>query len=182
MVVKADDRSVVHKTERGLVRLGVGDDDQVRSAVTQIVAELGRPTTILVQPEASGIEVALGIAHDPGLGPLVMLAAGGVATDVWDDRVFLLPPITKDDAARAVRSLRLWPLLDGFRGSARAAVTSLEDLVVSVARLALEVPAVGELDLNPVLVGPDGCSVVDVALRLRSTASAVPETRGLRPV
>ncbi len=182
VVVKADDRSVVHKTERGLVRLGVGDDDQVRSAVTQIVAELGRPTTILVQPEASGIEVALGIAHDPGLGPLVMLAAGGVATDVWDDRVFLLPPITKDDAARAVRSLRLWPLLDGFRGSARAAVTSLEDLVVSVARLALEVPAVGELDLNPVLVGPDGCSVVDVALRLRSTASAVPETRGLRPV
>ena len=183
VVVKADDRTVVHKTERGLVRLGVRDAAHVQVAVTGILAELGRPTTILVQPEASGTELALGVAHDPGLGPLVMVAAGGVATDVWDDRVFLLPPVSPADAARAVRSLRLWPLLDGFRGSSRPDVASLEALVVAVGRLALEVPAVAELDLNPVLVGPHGCTVVDVALRLDPAASSpVPETRGLRPV
>lgn len=183
VVIKADDRDVVHKTERGLVRLGVLDDAQVRTAVTHIVAELGRATTILVQPQSSGVEIALGIARDPGLGPLVMVAAGGVATDVWDDRVFLVPPVTAADAARAVRSLRLWPLLDGFRGSAPVDVAALERLVVSVGRLALDVPAVGELDLNPVLVGPHGCTIVDVALRLdRDAAPPAAEVRQLRAV
>lgn len=183
VVVKSDERSVVHKTERGLVHLGVDDDDQVRSAVADLVAELGRAGPVLVQPTAGGVEVALGIARDASLGPLVMVAAGGVATEVWDDRVFLLAPVTAAEAARALRSLRLWPLLDGFRGSAPCDVAALEHLVVAVGRLALDVPAITELDLNPVLVGPRGCSVVDVALRLADTAAlTLRDVRGLRPV
>ena len=67
---------------------------------------------------AHGVEVALGVVRDPGLGPLVMVAAGGTATEVWDDRRLLLAPVTAQDAAGALRSLRIWPLLAGFRGSA----------------------------------------------------------------
>ena len=65
--------------------------------------------------------------------------------------------MTAQDAARAVRSLRTWPLLDGFRGQPRVDSAALEDLVVRLGRLAEDVPQVADVDLNPVLVGPDGC-------------------------
>ena len=195
VAVKADDAEILHKTELGLVHLGLDSPDAVRAAVRQVEATLGRPVAVLVQPQVAGIELALGIARDPGLGAMVMLAAGGIATDVWDDRVFLVPPLTSVDAARAVRALRLWPLLDGFRGTSAADVAGIERLVLALGRLALEVPQVAELDLNPVLVGPvlvgpvqlraGGCVVVDVALRLAEPADPVGEAlqvRRLRPV
>ena len=89
--------------------------------------ELGsRRVPVLVQPMASGVELGVGIVRDPGFGPLVMVAAGGVATGVWNDRAFLVPPVTPLDAARVVRALRIWPLLDGYRGLPRVDVAALE--------------------------------------------------------
>ena len=85
-----------------------------------------------------------------------MVAAGGVAVDVWDDHAFLLPPLGTADVVRALRSLRVWPLLDGFRGAEPAAVDELARLVADVARLAVDVPELAELDLNPVMVSPSG--------------------------
>jgi hypothetical protein len=123
---------------------------------------------VLVQPVRPGVEVALGIVRDPGFGPLVMVAAGGVATDLWNDRVFLVPPVSRSDAARALRSLRIWPLLDGYRGSPRADVAGLEELVTTLGSLAVDVPLLAELDLNPVLAAPDGCHLVDIKARLAS--------------
>jgi len=173
VVAKAADPDVVHKTERGLVRTGLDDAHEVALAVAAFAAELTttRPAVLLQPQVAPGIEVALGVVRDPGFGPLVMVAAGGVATDVWDDRVFLMPPLTPADAARAVRSLRIWPLLAGFRGAAAADVDSLEELVLAVGRLAQGVPEVAELDLNPVIVSATGLTVVDVKLRLARAAA-----------
>jgi acyl-CoA synthetase (NDP forming) len=115
---------------------------------------------------AGGVEIVIGIVRDPGLGPLVMVGAGGTATDLWSDRRLLMAPVTRADAAHALRSLRIWPLLSGYRGQAPADVESLLDLVVSVGSLAREVPELAELDLNPVLVGADSCVLVDVKARL----------------
>ena len=95
-----------------------------------------------------------------------MVAAGGIATGILDDRAFLLPPFTRQDAARAIRSLRIWPLLDGYRGAAPGRHRGLEDLVVRLGQLAVDVPEIAELDLNPVMVAPDGCVLVDVKVRL----------------
>ncbi len=173
VVVKAAAPDVVHKTERGLVRTGLMGSSEVARAVTGFAVELAttRPA-VLVQPQAApGVEVAVGLVRDPGFGPLVMVAAGGVATDVWDDRVFLMPPLTAADATRAVRSLRIWPLLAGFRGSPATDVARLEELVLAVGRLAQDVPEVAELDLNPVIVGTSGLAVVDVKVRLASGAA-----------
>ena len=123
---------------------------------------------------ATGVELALGIVRDPAFGPLVMVAAGGVATGVWDDRAFLVPPVSPRDAARVVRSLRIWPLLDGYRGADPADVAALEALVVSLGELAIDVPDLAEIDLNPVVVTPTGTVLVDVKVRLArgSTADA----------
>jgi acyl-CoA synthetase (NDP forming)/GNAT superfamily N-acetyltransferase len=167
VVVKVADRDVVHKSDRGLVRLGLESDEEVDEAVRDFAAELGRSeVAVLVQPLVRGVEIALGVVRDPSLGPLVMVAAGGVATGVLDDRSFLLPPFSRQDAARAVRSLRTWPLLDGYRGTPPVDTAGLERAVVALGDLALDVPEVAELDLNPVMCTSGGCVLVDVRIRL----------------
>ncbi|QIX26722.1 GNAT family N-acetyltransferase [Nocardioides sp. JQ2195] len=167
VAVKVADRGVVHKTDRGLVRVGLTSAHEVREAARGFATELGRrDASVLVQPMESGVEMALGVIHDPVFGALVMVGAGGVATDLWDDRVFLLPPVTAGDAARALRTLRVWPLLEGFRGAPRADVPALEAALVRLGQLAEDVPQLAEIDLNPVLAGPRGCAFVDVKVRL----------------
>jgi hypothetical protein len=99
---------------------------------------------------------------------LVMVAAGGVDIDIWDDRAFLLPPVTRQDAARALRSLRIWPLLKGHRGRPAADLDGIECLMVSLGQLAVDVSEIAELDLNPVMVGPEHASVVDAKVRVAS--------------
>lgn len=177
VAVKVADPSVVHKTERGLVRPGLSSADEVRRACDQISQAMSDPDVpLLVQPMGAGTELVVGVVRDPGLGPLVLVGAGGTATDLWQDRRLLLSPVTRGDVVDALESLRIWPLLSGFRGAERADVEGLVELVLSVGLLAPEVPELAELDLNPVLVGPAGCEVVDVKIRL---ASATPLDDGI---
>jgi acyl-CoA synthetase (NDP forming)/GNAT superfamily N-acetyltransferase len=186
VAVKAADPGVGHKTDRGLVRTGLGSAEEVHRTVDAFSRELGRrDPLVLIQPQVpAGVEVAVGLVRDPSIGPLVMVAAGGVATDVWDDRTFLMAPLTNADAARAVRSLRIWPLLAGHRGSPPVDVVALERLIVAVGQLADDVPTVAELDLNPVIVSPAGAICVDARVRLSEPVgprdAGIP--RQLRPV
>lgn len=176
VVIKAADPTVVHKSDRGLVRTGLSSARDVREAVAAMVAELGvgpaGHDALLVQPQISGggVELAFGVVRDPSFGPLVMVAAGGVAIDVWADRVFLMPPFTPGEAARALRRLRIWPLLAGYRGGGPADIDGLEKLLLGLGQLSAEVPEVAELDLNPVIALPAGTPLpiacVDVKLRL----------------
>jgi acyl-CoA synthetase (NDP forming) len=167
VALKVADPAMVHKTELGLVRPGLATANDVGAAAVQL-AEAMRDDRLelLVQPMATGTEVVVGVVRDPGLGPLVMVGAGGIATELWQDRRLLMAPVTREDARHALRSLRIWPLLSGYRGQAPADVDSLVDLVVSVGSLAREVPELAELDLNPVMVGPQGCVLVDVKARI----------------
>ena len=184
VVLKAADPAVVHKTERGLVRTGLASPEDVLEAAGDLAAKLGSADPdLLVQLEApAGVEMAVGVVRDDSFGPLVMLAAGGVATDVWDDRVFLMPPFSVADAGQAIRRLRIWPLLAGFRGARPVDVPALETLVHAVGQLALDIPEIAEMDLNPVIMSSEGAACVDVKVRLDSTEMAddgVP--RRLRP-
>ena len=172
VAVKVADPHVVHKTERGLVKADLPYLDHVRSAVEGFGAEVGDPDVeVLVQPMAHGIAVALGVVRDPGLGPLVMVAAGGTATEVLDDRRLLLAPVSAQDAARALRSLRIWTLLAGYRGSEPVDEQALVELIVALGRLAVDVPELVEADLNPVVATPQGVELVDVKLRLDRATS-----------
>ncbi len=174
VVVKVADPTVVHKTDRGLVRVGLGSPTEVSAAVQAFETELGHSgVPVLVQPLVDGVEVALGIVRDPAFGPMVMVAAGGITVNLWNDRAFLLPPFTRTDAGRALRSLRSWPLLDGFRGAPRVDVEGLERVVEALGAFATEVPQVAELDLNPVVVTATAVVAVDVKLRLAAPGTAV---------
>ncbi len=183
VAVKVTDPGVVHKTELGLVRTGLRTRAQVRQAYRDFRSVVGHPPEVLVQPMVAGTEIALGLVRDPSMGPLVMVASGGVATDVWDDRAFLVPPVSTAEAAHAICSLRISRLLAGFRGTPAGDVAGLTGLVTALGQLAVDVPEVAELDLNPVVVSADGCAVVDAKVRLATPVG--PDGRAprqLRPV
>ncbi len=170
VVVKVADANVLHKTDRGLVRVGLQTSAEVSAAVDAFRAELGSDSIgVRVQPVLTGVEVACGVVRDPVFGPLVRIAAGGVATEILKDEVYLVPPVTSSDVGRALRGLRLWPLLDGYRGAERVDVEALQAVLVGVGQLVVDVPQVSDLDLNPLLVAPDGVHCVDVKLQLRAS-------------
>lgn len=172
VAVKLAEADVVHKTELGLVRTGLETPQEVRRAVEDMERIAGEGCLVLVQPMVSGVEVALGVVRDPSLGPLVMVAAGGVATDVWDDRAFLLPPFDAGEAERVLRGLRIAPVLEGYRGAPAAAIREVAQLATRLGRMAVDVPEVAEIDLNPVMVGTRSCAVIDAKVRLSSADPA----------
>jgi acyl-CoA synthetase (NDP forming)/GNAT superfamily N-acetyltransferase len=168
VVVKAADPAVVHKSDRGLVRLDLADAGAVCGAYGAITATLGDPDAPVVvqRMRRGGVELAVGVVHDALFGSLVMLGLGGVHTDLLGDRAFRLLPVTDLDAGRMWRSLRGAPLLTGYRGSVPVDTAALEDLLLRVGRLAEDLPEVAELDLNPVLAFGGEVVAVDVKLRL----------------
>ena len=171
VAVKVADSNIVHKTDRGLVRVGLESAGEVIAATRAFARELGRDDVpVIVQPVVDGVEVALGVVRDPGFGPLVMVAAGGIATGILEDRAFLLPPFTERDATRAIRSLRIWPLLDGYRGSPRTDIEGLADLLVTLGQLSIDVPEIAELDFNPVMCTASDVVLVDVKVRLEEAS------------
>jgi acyl-CoA synthetase (NDP forming) len=181
VALKVADPAVVHKTERGLVRIGLASLEEVAGAARGFAAEVGNEEVdLLVQAMLGGVEIAVGVVRDAGLGPLVMVASGGTATELWHDSHLLLAPVSAADVRGALRSLRTWPLLAGFRGASPVDVEALVELVVNVGSLAAEVPEVAELDLNPVLVRADGVALVDVKIRLAPAGAGNDVPRSLR--
>lgn len=176
VVAKACLPDVVHKTDQGLSTTQLGTAAEVDVAARRLTSLADSTCSVLIQAQAApGTELALGVVNDSDFGPLVMVASGGVNLDVWSDQVFLMPPVTDDQVLDAVRSLRSWPLLQGHRGQPAADVAAFVRLVVQVADLALDLPELCELDLNPVIVGPNGIACVDVKVRLRAPTSSAPE-------
>ena len=155
-----------HKTETGGVALDLGDGEQVREAVERI----GGPV-IVQQYLKGGTELLAGAVQDPVFGPLVAFGPGGVFAELIGDATFRIAPLTDVDAEELVTGGKAGHLVAGFRGSPPADAGSLTDLVHRLGRLAEDVPEVSELDVNPVIAGPDGCVAVDARVRLRSRPS-----------
>ena len=160
IVLKSDAAEVHHKTEADGVRLGLRDAAAVAAAYDDLAARLG--PRVVVQHQATGVEVALGIVRDPLLGPLVMVAAGGVLVELVADRAVALPPLDRETALELVGTLRVSALLDGYRGSAPADTGALADALVALGQLAVELgDHLAGVDLNPVMVGARTAYVVD---------------------
>jgi acyl-CoA synthetase (NDP forming) len=158
----------VHKTERGGVALDLRDAQAVREAAERI----GPP--FLVQPLVSaGVELLIGAVEDPVFGPLVALGPGGTLAELIGDASFRLAPLTDVDAEELVTHGKVGVLLAGYRGAPPADAGQVSDVVLRVARLVDDLPEVAELDLNPVIAGPDGCVAVDARIRVAAPSRAV---------
>jgi acyl-CoA synthetase (NDP forming) len=161
VVVKTAAPGVQHKSDVGGVRLALADADAVRDAYDDIAGRLGPQVAVgAMAPE--GVEVALGLVRDPTFGPLVLVAAGGILVEVLHDRALALPPFDEVGARRLIDRLRVRPLLDGVRGARPGDVDSLAAAASRLSVLATDLGDLLEaLDVNPVIVSPDGCVAVD---------------------
>ncbi|MDX6473446.1 MAG: hypothetical protein QOK22_2262 [Gaiellaceae bacterium] len=151
----------VHKTESGGVALDLQADEAIRAAAERI----GGP--LLVQPMIEGgTELLAGIVQDPVFGPLVAFGPGGVLAELIGGAQFRIAPLTDLDALELVQGGKAGQLVRGFRGAAPADAAALADLMHRLSALAVDLPEVAELDLNPVLALPHGCVAVDARIRL----------------
>jgi acyl-CoA synthetase (NDP forming) len=140
----------------------------------QVAALLGCYGIAMASAEAGGVELVVGVVHDPSFGPVVACGAGGVAAELLNDVAVRLTPLTDRDAAEMVRSLASFPLLDGYRGAPRADVAALEDLLLRVGALVEAHPQVAELDLDPVRALARGVVVVDARVRVEAASPRPP--------
>jgi hypothetical protein len=144
------------------VLLGLDSLESVSIAYADLVGRLG-PEVVVAEQVKRGVEIALGIVNDPGLGPLVVVGAGGVLVEVMRDRAVGLPPVGTESARRMIDRLKVRNLLDGVRGSPAADIEAITAAVASVSDIARELgSAIEALDINPLICGPSGVVAVDV--------------------
>jgi acetyl coenzyme A synthetase (ADP forming)-like protein len=150
-----------HKTETGGVALDLAGENEVRAAAQRI------GTPVIVQPMLpAGAELLAGIVQDPVFGPLVAFGAGGVFAELIGEAEFRLAPLTDVDGDELLTSGKAGRLVAGFRGAPAADTQALADLLHRLSLLGEDLPEVAELDLNPIIAGPDGCVVVDARIRV----------------
>ncbi len=179
VALKASASGLVHKTDAGGVRLGLEGPDAVRTAATEIehaVALAGhRLDGLVVQPMApTGIELIVGVVHDRSFGPVLACGAGGTTAELVSDVAVRIMPVTDLEAREMVRSLRTFPLLDGYRGAPRCDLTAIEDVLLRVSAMVEAHPEIVELDCNPLIAGPGGAVIVDARVRVETATPPRP--------
>jgi acyl-CoA synthetase (NDP forming) len=173
VVMKIASADIGHKSDLGLVEVGVRGDAEVRQVFKRLVAtaRAAAPDAaidgVLVAEQASGVETVLGVARDELFGPVVMFGLGGVFVEVLRDVTFRVPPFTAADAAQMLDELAGSALLRGVRGQPPADRRALVEAIMGVQRLAVDLSGeVAELDVNPLLAGPRGVVAADALVVL----------------
>jgi acetyl coenzyme A synthetase (ADP forming)-like protein len=172
VAVKAVAPTLVHKTDPGGVVLGLVGGSAVTAAAREMhesAAAAGHAVEgYLVQQMApAGVEMLVGVVHDPLFGPVVACGGGGTTAELIGDVAVRLSPVTDCDANEMVRSLRTYPLLRGYRGAKEVDVDALEDVVLRLAAMVDEHAEITEVDMNPAIVSTDGAQVVDARIRVQ---------------
>jgi acetate---CoA ligase (ADP-forming) len=162
VVLKTGQPGIAHKSDAGGVVLGIGDPAGLAAAYATMAGRLG-PRVLVCETAQPGTELALGITRDPGLGPLVVIGAGGLLVEFLADRAVALPPVDAAQALRMLDRLRVAGLLAGVRGQPAADTGAIAGAVVAVSAIALELgDHLEALDINPLICGPGGAVAVDV--------------------
>lgn len=158
VVVKGHGSTLTHKSERGLVRLGLANAEQVKIAADEVASAAGDELEgFLIQPMLHGRrEFVAGLIRDPMFGPVVMFGLGGVFTEALNDVVFRGAPVDELEAGCMLDEIAASSLLGSFRGEKPADRKTLISCLVGISRLAIERDDIAEVDINPLLVDPDG--------------------------
>jgi acetate---CoA ligase (ADP-forming) len=166
VVVKVLAAEVSHKSDIGGVALGIANAPALTAAMAAMRARLPQARRVLVQPMIPGIgEVLIGYRVDPDAGPLVVLAAGGIFTEIYRDRSLRLAPVDGRTARDMIAEVRGLQVLTGYRGRPAGDLAALERAVVALSQLAADATVI-EAEINPLIVRTDGVVAVDAVVRL----------------
>jgi acetyltransferase len=170
VALKIASPQITHKTDVGGVALGLEDPGMVRSAYKQMSARVersfpeARVDGVTVQPMINGrskVELIMGAKRDPVFGTVIMAGAGGDKAELLGDIALGFPPLNEKLALRMLESLKVWPLLQGYRGRPPVDLDKVIEILMRLSYLVADHPEISELDINPLLAGKDGVIAVD---------------------
>jgi acetyl-CoA synthetase (ADP-forming) len=171
VVVKLGGDGIAHKTERGLVRLGLGSDAQVADAAAALLAaatpEDGEVHLLVAPMLRATRELIAGLHHDPTFGMTVMLGVGGILAEAVADVAFRLVPLERVDAEEMIDDLALQALLGPFRGEPAVDRDAVADVLLGLSAAAEQRPDIASADLNPLLVVDGRPIAVDALVAVR---------------
>lgn len=174
VVIKALDARLLHKSEVGAVRVGLSSSRDVRSAIESMRTDMGLMAPhipldrVLVEAMSTDVvaEVMASITWHASIGPVMMIAGGGVEAELWNDNVLLAPPFTREEIERAVDRLKVTALVRGWRGRPSGDYGGLLTALENLGRFAMQTRP-EEVEINPILVGRQSVVAVDAVLRFR---------------
>lgn len=176
VAVKALDARLLHKTEVGAVRIGLRTEQEVTDAIAQMMSDMAANCPeiplnhVLVEAMAPDIiaEVMASVTYDPSVGPVMMIAGGGIEAEMWNDSTMLTAPFTRSEIGRALDRLTTSKKIAGWRGRPAGDREALLDQLEALAGFALSANP-EEIEINPILVGQSGAVAVDAVLKLAAS-------------
>jgi len=183
VVLKIQSPDITHKSDAGGVQLNLGTEKMVRAAYERIMdsARSRRPDArvqgVTVQKMASAkdaVELILGIKKDSVFGTVLMVGMGGITAELFGDKALGFPPLNERLARHMLESLKIYPLLTGYRGGSQKNMEKLIQVLIRLSYLAADYPEINELDINPLLVSPDDAIALDARIVIDPTIIGKP--------
>lgn len=174
VVAKLMSPDIIHKTDARVIRLSIKSDDELSQAYEEVISNgksynpNAKIIGVNIQKMAkNGVaEVILGGVRDKNFGPVLMFGFGGIFIEIFKDVSYRVCPITKEEAKRMIRSIKAFPLLNGYRGQPKGDIDQLTDIMLKCCNLLMENPEIIELDLNPIIVFETGKGILVVDARI----------------
>ena len=164
VALKTAAQGILHKSDAGGVKLSIQNDFELEREYEDLQLRLGKQVVVMAMA-GEGVELALGMKNDPHYGPLVVVAAGGILIELLDDRVSDLAPLDIHQVDQMLERLRISKLLGEFRSRPACNRDALIKLIVRFSRIVHEfAESIAEIDLNPVIIDQDGCTIVDALI------------------
>ncbi|GAB7016295.1 acetate--CoA ligase family protein [Methanogenium cariaci] len=178
-VAKILSPDITHKSDAGGVQTGIHTPEELRASIATIQKNIHERapdaaiTGFVIEEQAPpGLELYIGGKRDPAFGPVVTFGTGGTLVELEHDITMRVAPVSKEEAAGMVRSIRHYPQLAGYRGTASLDEAALSDAIQQVSALFTNRPEVAELDINPLVLYTDGLCAVDARVLIRPPAAA----------
>jgi len=168
LVMKGCAAEIAHKTEKGLIRVDVRNEEEALTAYKEITAAMdGIEKAVLVQQMIKGQrELVVGLTRDPQFGPCVMFGLGGIFTEILEDTSFRVAPIETRDALEMIQEIKARKILEAIRGMEPVDKDMLADILIAIGRLGIENEAVKEIDINPLIISRGQPVAVDALVVL----------------
>lgn len=167
LAMKVNRPHISHKSDSGLVRLSLDCEEDLTKAFQDFQKMVGQDLEVFLQSMvAGGREVILGGKQDPTFGPVVLFGLGGIFVEVFEDVTWRVAPINREEAQRMISATRGAKILQGLRGEKPYDIAALQDLIAKLSRILAENPRIQEIDINPLMVLPEGRGAIAVDARV----------------
>ena len=167
LVLKGCSSGIAHKTEKGLIKVDIRNEEEAKAAFEEITANIGAEDAVLVQEMVKGQrELVIGLTRDPQFGPCVMFGLGGIFTEILKDISFRVAPLEERDALEMMKDIKGHKILEAVRGMEAANLDMFSDILIKVGQIGLENDEVKEIDINPVIISGNQPVAVDALIVL----------------